>query len=297
MSLMASEIASFLGKDLFGSDIQVVKPCSANRVCHNGLIFLTYYNEEYYNLAKEITECLAIVRQEYAGKLKCSYIISDKPRLDFSRAVQEFFVINKSSKGVADSAKIGRNVQLGKDVVMGEYCVVGDNVSIGARTELCHHVVINEGTEVGSDCFIKSHTVIGEKGFGFERDQQGVPFPMPHLGRVIIGNNVELGALNTVVRAALDSTVIGNNVKTDDHVHIGHNVVIGDNCLITACAEISGSVHIGQGSWLGPNCSIMDGIDIGEGCYIGLGAVVIKSLPPNVVVAGSPARILRGKNN
>lgn len=293
MNSNALEIAAFLGKELYGPDIQIEKPCSINRVSENCLFFLAYYNEEYLGLAKNLTDCLAIVLQEYVGKLKCSYIISDNPRLDFSRAIQEFFIIRKTSKGVAESARLGENIQFGKDVVVGEYCVIGDNVSIGDRTEICHHVVINEGTKIGSDCLIKSNSVIGEKGYGFERNNEGVPMPFPHIGKVIIGNNVEIGALNTIARAALDATIIGNNVKTDDHVHIGHNVVLEDNCQITACAEISGSVLIGKGSWLGPNCSIMNGIEIGEGCYVGLGSVVIKSLPPNKVVAGSPARILR----
>ena len=83
------------------------------------------------------------------------------------------------------------------------------------------------------------------------------------------------------------------NVKTDDHVHIGHNVQVGKGCLITACAEISGSARIGDKTWLGPNSSIMNGITIGSNCFIGLGTVVTKSLSDNVVAAGCPARILR----
>lgn len=293
MMVKASEIALFLGKTLYGYDLEIDKPCSINQIANNSIIFIVHYQEEWINQINKFPDCLAIVNEQYAGKLNCSYLISEKPRLDFSNAVKEFFVPEVDNRGIAQSAKIGVNVQFGQDVVVGEYCVIEDNVKLGDRTELCNYVVVKEGTEIGKDCLIKSNTVIGEKGFGFERDEEGKPIAMPHLGRVLIKDNVEIGALNTVVRATLDTTFIGNNVKTDDHVHIAHNVVIEDNCLITACAEISGRVHIGKGSWLGPNCSIIDGIKIGEGCYIGIGAVVTKSLPPNVVAAGSPARILR----
>jgi UDP-3-O-[3-hydroxymyristoyl] glucosamine N-acyltransferase len=123
----------------------------------------------------------------------------------------------------------------------------------------------------------------------------GVPIRIPHLGKVIICNNVELGALNTVMRGTIDDTIVADNVKTDDHVHIGHNVRVGQGCLITACAEISGSAHIGEMTWLGPNCSVMNGITIGSNCFIGLGTVVNKSLPNSVIVAGCPARILKTK--
>ncbi len=171
--------------------------------------------------------------------------------------------------------------------------VIGDNVIIGDNTEIRHHVVIGDNTVIGNNCLVKSHTVIGEEGFGFERDENGVPIRIPHLGRVVIGNNVEIGALNTVMRGTLDDTIVADNVKTDDHVHIGHNVYIGRGCVITACAEISGSAKIGEMTSLGPNCSVMNGISIGSNCIVGLGTVVTKSLPNDVVAAGCPARVLR----
>ena len=147
-------------------------------------------------------------------------------------------------------------------MTIGEYSVIGNNVVIGDGTEIRHHVVIGANTVIGKDCLIKSNTVIGEEGFGFERDKQGLPTRIPHLGRVIIGHSVELGALNTVMKGTIDDTIIEDHVKTDDHVHIGHNVRIGRGCLITACSEISGSVEIGEMTWLGPNCSVMNGISI-----------------------------------
>ncbi len=295
MAVRAKEIATYLGKDLNGADRDVVKPCSLNNCCEGGLVFLKKYNESMLSMLSGQENITAIVTSEYNNKLSCSYMISDNPRLDFARVLQEFFA-PKAVPGIAETARIGRNVSLGKDVIIGEYSVIGNDVVIGDGTEIRHHVVIADNTVIGRDCLIKSNTVIGEEGFGFERDEMGIPIRIPHLGKVIIGNSVELGALNTVMRGTIDDTIVADNVKTDDHVQIGHNVRVGQGCLITACAEISGSAHIGEMTWLGPNCSVMNGIKIGDNVFVGLGTVVNKSVESNVVVAGSPARILR-KNN
>ena len=292
MAVRAKEIATYLGKDLYGADCDVIKPCSLNNHCEGGLVFLKKYNESMLNILSEQENITAIVTPEYHGKLSCSYVISDNPRLDFARVVQEFFV-PKAVPGIAETVRIGRNVLLGKDVTIGEYSVIGNDVVIGDGTEIRHHVVIGDNTLIGRDCLIKSNTVIGEEGFGFERDERGVPIRIPHLGKVIIGNNVEIGASTVIARGTLDDTVIKNNVKIDDQVFIAHNVFVGECSMIIACAEISGSAHIGEMTWLGPNCSVMNGISIGSNCFIGLGTVVTKSLPDKVVAAGCPARILR----
>ena len=292
MTIRALEVAKFLGKEIVGSDREVISPCSVDNCIDGGLIFIKRYDENILSKLSKRQELTAIVTEDYDGKLSCTYIISENPRLDFARVLQEFFVSNTVS-GIADTAYIGSNVLLGENVAIGEYSIIGNNVVIGNGTEIRHHVVIGDNTVIGKNCLIKSNTVIGEEGFGFERDEKGVPIRIPHLGRVVIGDNVEIGALNTVMRGTIDDTIIEDNVKTDDHVHIGHNVQIGRGCLITACAELSGSARIGEKTWLGPNSSVMNGIHIGSNVLIGLGTVVTKSLPDNVVVAGCPARILR----
>jgi len=288
----SKDIAEFLSKELKGHDREVIKPCSLNQSCAGGLVFAKKYSEGILEGIATRGNLTAIVTPEYEDKLLCSYIISDNPRLDFALAVQEFFVAKLPTR-IADSACLGNNVSIGQNVTIGEYSVIGDNVVIGDGTEIRHHVVIGDNSIIGNRCLIKSNTVIGEEGFGFERDEQGRPIRIPHLGKVIIGDCVELGALNTVMRGTIDDTIVEDHVKTDDHVHIGHNVRIGRGCLITACSEISGSVDIGEMTWLGPNCSVMNGIQIGSNVFVGLGTVVNKSVESGVVIAGSPARILR----
>lgn len=294
MAVRAHEIAAYLGKDLNGMDRDVIKPCSLNNCIEGGLVFLTKYSESMLSMLSEQENITAIVTPEYHGKLSCSYILSDNPRLDFARTLQAFFSLPKETPAcIAETAVIGNNVILGDGVSIGEYSIINDNVVIGDRTEIHHHVVINANTHIGADCQIRSNTIIGEEGFGFERDENGTPIRIPHMGGVIIGDNVEIGVLCSIARGTIDNTIIGSNTKIDTHVHIGHNANIGNGCFIIACAQISGSAQIGENGWFGPNSSVKNGIHIGAGVLIGLGTVVTKSLPDNVVAAGCPARILR----
>jgi UDP-3-O-[3-hydroxymyristoyl] glucosamine N-acyltransferase len=190
---------------------------------------------------------------------------------------------------------ISSSAKIGDCVAIGNNCVIGEQVEIGYGTRISDNVVIKNNVKIGKNCLIQAGAIIGEEGFGFLITKQGVRERVQHLGGVIICDNVEIGSHTCIVRGVMEDTIIGEGSKIDNLCHIAHNVKIDENCVIVACSEISGSVHIGQGSWLGPNCSILDGIKIGEGCFIGMGAVVIKTLPPNVVAAGSPARILREK--
>ena len=109
----------------------------------------------------------------------------------------------------------------------------------------------------------------------------------------MIGDYVEIGALNSIARGTLSDTVIESGVKTDNLVHIAHNCHIGSGCLLTACAELSGGVHLGENVWIGPNSSFKQKVIIGSGSLIGLGAVVTKNVEKNCVVAGHPAKKLR----
>ena len=139
---------------------------------------------------------------------------------------------------------------------------------------------------------------IGFKGFSWGFDENQTPVEMRHKGGVIIGKYVEVGSNNTIMRATLEGvdTVIGDYVKMDSLVHIAHNCVIEDRVIFTAGAILGGSVTIGSRAWLGLNCTIMNGVKIGKNSIIGVGAVVIRDVPANAVMAGNPARILRYRN-
>ena len=110
---------------------------------------------------------------------------------------------------------------------------------------------------------------------------------------MIIGDNVEIGALNSSARGTLSDTVIQDHVKTDNLVHIAHNCSVGASCLIAACAELSGGVVLAEKVWVGPNSTFLQKVKVGTNSFVGLGSVVTKDIPNNVMVAGSPARRIR----
>ncbi|HOR79006.1 MAG TPA: hypothetical protein PLG04_09505 [Anaerolineaceae bacterium] len=161
---------------------------------------------------------------------------------------------------------------------------MGSNVRIHAGA------AIRSFTEVGDNTIIRENAVIGSEGFGFERDTDGTPIRLPHLGGVQIGRDVEIGVFTAVCAGTIDPTVIEDDVKVDNLVHIAHNCVVEKGAMVIACAELSGSARVGQRSWVGPNASVIESRRIGEGATVGIGAVVIKDVEPGATVAGNPAK-------
>ena len=215
-------------------------------------------------------------------------LVSNNPRLDFCKAIaflieMDYLDFRYEDPYVHPSAKIAKSVLLEQGVVIGADCEIG------------HNVVIHSGSIIGERCVIRANTVIAAQGFGFEQDSDGTWLRFVHLGNVVIENDVEIGALNSICRGALGNTMIESGVKTDNLVHIAHNCIIGKNSILTACTELSGGVVIGENVWMGPNCSVKEKIRIGNNSLVGIGSVVRKNVGANCVVAGSPAKLLRKK--
>lgn len=278
-SVSAASLASALGVPLRGPDAEIR---GLSKLTDAAAGLLTFD-------AREIGDRLPVAAIVISTREvnAATWLVSDRPRLAFAKAVAwldaNVGFERPKGAGIHASASIATTAS------------VADGVSIGPRTRVGHHVRIAAGVTIGEDCIIKSGTVIGEDGFGFERDLDGTPIRLLHFGGVRIGNRVELGSLNTVCQGTLSPTVIEDDVKTDDHVHIAHNVRIGQKTMLTACAELSGSVTLGQRVWIGPNASCMNGITIGDDAFVGLGAVVLRDVAANTTVVGNPGRVLVGK--
>lgn len=292
MAVSAARIASFLGRPLVGEDLELigVKPVTCPEP--GSLIFAKKWSDEICEALNGSNDILVLAAPEFEGRLSVSHVITPRPRLAFARTVEEFFSPPRRS-GIAGTALIAPDAKLGQGVSIGNFCSIGEGVQIGDGTVLHDSVVISDRCIVGSRCLVKSGTVIGEKGFGFDFDEDDTPVAIPHVGRVVIGDDCEIGALNTIARGTLGDTSVHDHVKTDDHVHIAHNCEVGAKTVIAACAEISGSVRIGEKCWIGPNASIINGVEIGDEVMVGIGAVVTKAVRPNVVVAGNPARVVK----
>lgn len=230
-------------------------------------------------------KCLAVVSKEVCDSVICNAIISESPRFDFIRAL-----------GILEK-KIGfvwsiNQPSIHPSAIVGENCVIGKGVTIGADSVIGHNVVIGDEVIIGERVIVKSGAVIGESGFGFERNADGSALRFPHIGGVVIGDDVEIGSLTTVCRGTIDDTIIKKGVKIDDHVHIAHNCHIDEHAFVIACAEVSGGVKIGQRAWIAPNSSIINQLSIGDDAVVGIGAVVVKPVADGSIVAGNPARAL-----
>lgn len=182
------------------------------------------------------------------------------------------------STQVAESARIHANVVIGKN------CVISDGVTI------------HKSTQIGDNVRIKANSVIGGEGFGYAVRRGFSPLRIPHLGGVIIGDNVHIGSCNTIDRGTFGNTLISRDVKIDNGVQVAHNVTIGERTIVTAHVEFSGSVTVGNDCWIAPNASIREKITIGDNVLVGIGSVVVKNIESNLVVAGVPARTIRKQN-
>lgn len=214
------------------------------------------------------------------------------PRFAFAQIVDRFLA-HKPIPGVHPSAIVDETAKIDPTVSVGPYCVIGPSCTIDARTILMSHVTLTRNVQVGYDCVLWSHTVLGDDGFGVERSPGQLQRHLPHLGGVVLGNGIHIGTKSTIAAGTIEPTRIGDGTMLDNHVHVAHNVHIGRNCQLTACVELSGSIVIGDDVTLGPNSSVIQKVNIGDNSIIGIGSVVTRHVPANVVVAGVPARVLR----
>jgi UDP-3-O-[3-hydroxymyristoyl] glucosamine N-acyltransferase len=185
-------------------------------------------------------------------------------------------------------AVVGERAEIGAGVRIGPHCVVAAGVSIGAGTRLHAHVTIYEGCILGARCLVHSGVVIGADGFGHAPDD-GRWVKIPQVGGVRIGDDVEIGANTTIDRGALDDTVLGEGVKLDNQIQVGHNCVIGAHTVVAGCTGISGSAKIGRHCIIGGGVGIVGHVELCDGVTISGFSLVTKSiLQPGTYTSGSP---------
>jgi UDP-3-O-[3-hydroxymyristoyl] glucosamine N-acyltransferase len=278
-TVAASDLAQWCGLKLIGSDFSVVSVGPLSSHGDGVLCFAKSIPNE------SISDSTILIAHEGAAEKAPCVLVAANPRLEFARALD---LIEKNvgfSRPNADPV-------IHPSAQVSPHAFIALGVEIGARTVVLPFAFIGQGTRIGSDCVIKSGAVIGQDGFGFERDEAGLPLRLVHLGFVVIGNHVEVGSLTTVCRGTLGNTVIEDHAKVDDHVHVAHNVQIGVGAMVVACAELSGGVVLGRGSWIGPNSTVIQQKRIGAGALVGIGSNVLKDVPDGVTVAGNPAKVL-----
>jgi len=203
---------------------------------------------------------------------------------------------------IAPTAKIGKEVYIGAFAYIGEnakiddhamiypHSYVGDDTMIGEKTILYAGVKVYSGTEIGKNCILHSGCVLGSDGFGFAPQGDGSYKKIPQTGKVIVSDNVEIGANTTIDRATIKATIIGDGVKLDNLIQVAHNVEIGANTAIAAQAGISGSTKIGRNAAIGGQAGIVGHISIADGSQVGAQSGISKTITEkNQKWFGSPA--------
>jgi UDP-3-O-[3-hydroxymyristoyl] glucosamine N-acyltransferase len=219
--------------------------------------------------------------------LDCTLLVVAHPQRAFIDLTSDFFEAERLPRTVHATASIDPSAQIGRDVSIGALCVVGSgaivedgatlhpqvtlyrDTRIGSNTELHSGVIIREGCIVGNNCIIHNNTVIGADGFGYIADPTTGLRKVPQVGIVSIGDFVEIGAGTAIDRATVGATTIGNHTKIDNHVQIGHNVVVGSHCLLCAQVGIAGSATLGDQIVLGGGTGVADHVTIVSGVRVG----------------------------
>jgi UDP-3-O-[3-hydroxymyristoyl] glucosamine N-acyltransferase len=231
-------------------------------------------------------------------------ILCDDPYRSYAKVAKAFYPDNQSNLYISDrslidpSVKFGKNVTIEAGAVLEKNVVLGDHVRIGANSVICQGVVIGDETIIEPSCTI-SHAIIGHRvrvfpgvrigqdGFGYAMGIEHIK--IPQLGRVIIEDEVEIGANTTIDRGAGPDTIIGKGTKIDNLVQIGHNVQIGQGCIIVSQTGISGSTKLGRYVVLGGQAGIAGHLKLGDGAKVAAQGGVLRDIPDRVEVGGSPA--------
>jgi UDP-3-O-[3-hydroxymyristoyl] glucosamine N-acyltransferase len=306
--LTAADIAAIVGGELRGDpEAKVDSVAPLSRAKPNNLSFLA--DGRYTGALAEGAPGVVLVTPDLAdsaGSVPARIIVA-KPPAALLQLLSRFYPERDPEPSIHQTARIGGGAVLGRDVTLEEYAVIGEGavlgdgvvvgahsvvgrgVTIGNGSRLFPHVTIYSGSTLGERVILHSGVRIGSDGFGYVLTGSEHT-KIPHVGRCVIGNDVEIGANTTIDRGSIDDTMIGDGTKIDNLVQIGHNVQVGARCLIMAQVGIAGSARIGDGCVLAGQAGLGGHINIGAGARIGGQSGVFGNVPAGEVWSGYPAR-------
>ena len=306
MSIAVGELAVRFGCELVGDpDRQVQRVATLALAGPDALSFLA--NPQYRRQLATTRAGVVVLDSASAGECPCAALISANPYATYARIAALLHPEPVANAGVhpdasvdkrasiAPSASIGAQsviaagCRIGERVQIGAGCVLGEGVEIGADCVVHPRVTIERGVRLGARVRVQSGAVIGSDGFGFARDAAGW-VPVPQLGSVRVGDDVEIGANTTIDRGAIEDTVIGEGVKLDNQIQIAHNVQIGAHTVIAACCGVSGSTRIGARCMIAGKVGIVGHLDICDDVIVtGMSMVAHSITTPGTYSGGIPA--------
>ncbi len=306
-TIQLKEIARLLDGELNGDGDIVISSIRPIDAAKEGDI--TFAVSSNYKTALENSKAAAAIIPDNwpdPDSLNMAFIKVRNPYLAYAKISNYFNTIERTYIGISNQATcgknciiehnisiypnvvIGDNVQISKHTIIYPGAVIGNNVTIGANTTIYPNVVIYDNTVIGSNVIIHAGVIIGADGFGYAQDHTG-HVKIPHTGRVVIEDDVEIGANTTIDRAVFDQTVIQQGTKIDNLVQIGHNCNIGAYSIIVAQVAIGGSAKIGNRVMIGGQAAIKDHVTIGDDAKIVAQSGVAQDVPAGQVLSGSPA--------
>lgn len=310
-TLTASDVVALVGGTLTGNpDARVSRVAPIDRAEAGDITFLA--SARYAPQLKSTRASVVLVSPDLAQvegdqAAVSARIVVPKPHESVLTLLPHLYRLPRQVPGIHETARIGRGTKLGREVTIGAYVVLGDGVEVGERCQLDAHVVVGDGVTMGEECHLFPHVTLyggtslgsrvvlhsgvraGSDGFGYVF-RNGVHDKIPHVGRCLIANDVEIGANSTIDRGSIDDTVIGAGTKIDNLVQIGHNVRIGQLCLLMAQVGIAGSTRIGDGCVLAGQVGVAGHLSIGAGARLAAQAGVIGDIPAGETWSGYPAR-------
>ncbi|EHM00785.1 UDP-3-O-[3-hydroxymyristoyl] glucosamine N-acyltransferase [Acetobacteraceae bacterium AT-5844] len=269
-------------------------------------------NRRYLPALKETKAGAVILPEAFLASVPegTAALVSAQPQLAFARIAALFHPRPAPVPGIHPTAVVAEDAEIGEGTEIGPYAVIGPRVRLGARCVVGAHVVIGAGCSFGDDCRLFSHSSanfcvaghrvtlhqgarVGQEGFGFTHTAEGRYVTVPQLGRVVLGDEVEVGANTCIDRGAMDDTVIGTGTRLDNLVQIGHNVTTGRGCVLVSQVGISGSTTLGDYVTAAGQAGLAGHLKIGSKARIGAQAGVMSDVPAGMDMMGSPAMPLR----
>jgi UDP-3-O-[3-hydroxymyristoyl] glucosamine N-acyltransferase len=306
MAITLGELAVRYGLELAGDPDLAVDGVAPLAAAAAGK--LSFCTGPKYRQQLAATRATAVVLpRELAAECPVAALISQNPYASFARMAAGLYPPAAVKPGVAAGAQVAESATVAASAFVGPHAVIGEGVVIGERCFVGPHCVIEDGARLGDDCrlqarvtichgvsvgarcIFKPGAVVGSDGFGFAPDVDSY-VRVPHLGSVRIGNDVDVGANTTIDRGTIEDTVIGDGVKLDNQVQVGHNCRIGAHTVIAGCVGISGSSIVGSRCMIGGAVGIAGHLEIGDGVIVTGYSLVTHSLPgPGIYSSGMPA--------